>query len=340
MNKNIAAVLVAHKKDIDLVELNDPELLPGQVRVKIIKTAICGTQIGEWAGTRGKDKYLPHCFGHEALGEILEISSKDSKLMIGDFVIVSWIKNKTQSLGSAPYYKRIDSGEGINAGECATFIRRGVFPENRLTKLSDRLVKNYYPLLGCALLTTSGVIKNIYKEQIFFGESGIVVGLGGIGMATALILQSLGYEITGVDKSENIKIFRDMNLPINLVESDVEWPNHQSFCVVTAGSSVALKKGIDSLAINGTAFIVSNLPNGQKCELDLKELLYGKKIIGIGEKDSDPSVDIPRMKNFLDKKPEIVKNLVRNEYSLLDINLAMVDAFNNGGPRLVINVSE
>lgn len=340
MSGNLAAVLVGHGENIELMELDDPVLLPGQVRVKILKTAICGTQIGEWAGTRGKDKYLPHCFGHEAVGEVLEIYSKEANIEVGDLVIVSWIKNNAFKSGPAPRYKRVDTGEPINSGECSTFIKRGVYPENRLTRIEDKSLHEYYPLLGCALLTTSGVIKNIYKDQIFFGEKGLIVGLGGIGIAVALILDALGYVITGVDKAENIKRYKKMGLPITLLESDAEIPGNQRFSVVTAGSNEALKRGVDSIAIDGTVFVISNLPDGEKYPLNVKELLYGKKIIGIGEKDSEPSVDIPRMRNFLNKKPYIIDQLIRKEYSMRDINLAMKDAFNNGGPRLLINVNE
>ena len=36
------------------------ELLYGQVLVKIDISGICGSQLGEISGAKGRDKYLPH----------------------------------------------------------------------------------------------------------------------------------------------------------------------------------------------------------------------------------------------------------------------------------------
>ena len=33
---------------------------------------MCGSQLGEIDGVKGKDKYLPHLLGHEAVGEVIE----------------------------------------------------------------------------------------------------------------------------------------------------------------------------------------------------------------------------------------------------------------------------
>jgi S-(hydroxymethyl)glutathione dehydrogenase/alcohol dehydrogenase len=339
MNNNLAAVLIKQNKELALMEVDDPHLLEGQVRVKILKTAICGTQVGEWLGTRGEDKYLPHCLGHEAIGEVLEIGNRVNFISKGDIVIVSWIKSNKKKSAPAPIYRSLKTGEVINSGECATFIRRGVYPENRLTKVNSENIQNYYPLLGCALLTACGVIRNIYKEQILFGESGVVVGLGGIGLAIALILHSMGYEITGIDTKKNIKIYRKLELPIQLQTLDQKKIINKRFCVMAAGSVEAIEAGWSMLSVNdGIGFILANPPANQKLSLVTKELLYGKRLIGIGEKDSDPETDVPRMRSYLDYRPEITKFLVRAEYSFSSISQALEDAAKNGGARLIINV--
>ena len=69
-NNNWSSVLYA-KRDARFIALDDPELVPGQVRIKIYYSALCGTQLGEWEQNRGKDAYLPHCFGHEAVGTVM-----------------------------------------------------------------------------------------------------------------------------------------------------------------------------------------------------------------------------------------------------------------------------
>lgn len=337
---NLAAVLTRHNRDLELLEVSDPVLLDGQVRVKILKTAICGTQIGEWSGTRGIDRYLPHCLGHEALGQVIEVSSSVGSLSIGDYVIVSWIKSIDLMSSSAPVYRCIKSGRVINSGECATFIRRGVFPENRITKISGNNIQDYFPLLGCALLTACGVIRNIYREQILFGEEGVVVGLGGIGLSVALILKKLGYKIIGLDTAENIKRYQKIGIPIEMEVFNEKKLSNKKFSVIAAGSVEAIETGIAMLSpLFGVAFIIGNPPAGDFVKVNTKELLYGKKIVGIGEKDIDSARDIERLIYFLDDKPDITKYLIRNSYKFESINMAMIDAFENGGARVLVDMN-
>ena len=55
---------------------------------------ICHTQLNEISGILGKDKFLPHCMGHEGVGEIIKVGKGVSKFKIGDKVVVSWIKKR------------------------------------------------------------------------------------------------------------------------------------------------------------------------------------------------------------------------------------------------------
>ena len=59
-------------------------------------SGICHTQLNEISGILGKDKHIPHCMGHEGVGEIISLSKNSRKFKIGDWVVVSWIKKKIQ----------------------------------------------------------------------------------------------------------------------------------------------------------------------------------------------------------------------------------------------------
>ena len=124
--ENLAAILLG-KRSVEIVGLNDPVLTDHQVRVRLHVSAICGTQLGEWNQTRGPDPYLPHCFGHEAVGRVLEIGRSVEDLAVGDRVVVSWMKTPAKSDGP-PKFVQASSGTVVNFGECCTFLRRGVFP--------------------------------------------------------------------------------------------------------------------------------------------------------------------------------------------------------------------
>ena len=81
--KTKAAILIKQNHPLIVDEISIPQtLLSGQVLVKIFYSGICGSQLGEITGAKGKDKHLPHLLGHEAIGEVIEVNSKVSKVVI------------------------------------------------------------------------------------------------------------------------------------------------------------------------------------------------------------------------------------------------------------------
>ena len=70
--KTEAALLVQTGTPLVVAEIEIPVLKPGQVLVDITYSGACGTQVMEWRGDKGEDKWVPHCLGHEATGVVLE----------------------------------------------------------------------------------------------------------------------------------------------------------------------------------------------------------------------------------------------------------------------------
>ena len=80
-----AAVLFRQKKKLEIINIKfRDQLKRGQIAVELKYSGICGSQIGEIDGIKGKDKYLPHLLGHEASGVVLNKHSsvKSVKKMI------------------------------------------------------------------------------------------------------------------------------------------------------------------------------------------------------------------------------------------------------------------
>src|SRR3954453_6163120 len=87
-----AAVLVELNQPLVLVELHVPPLDVGQVLVDVRRSGICGAQLGEIAGVKGPDKYLPHLLGHEGGGEVVEIGLGVTGVKADDHVVLHWRK--------------------------------------------------------------------------------------------------------------------------------------------------------------------------------------------------------------------------------------------------------
>src|ERR1700682_5498745 len=145
--KTEAALLVATGKPLVLAEIETPTLKPGQVLVEIAYSGACGTQVMEWRGDKGEDKWVPHCLGHEGTGTVLETGGAVTKVKTGDKVVLSWIKGTGIEAGGAIY--EWDGKKG-NGGGVTTFQRHAVVSENRLTPVPQGLSMEVAVLLGCA----------------------------------------------------------------------------------------------------------------------------------------------------------------------------------------------
>ena len=107
MIKGIAAYLDKLNKPlkIESIHVSEPDF--GQVLVKVINSSICGRQISEINGSKGKDKYLPHLLGHEGSGEVLQVGEGVRKLKKGDKVVMHWRPGSGIS-SNFPSYKNIN----------------------------------------------------------------------------------------------------------------------------------------------------------------------------------------------------------------------------------------
>ena len=69
--KTVAAILTELNSPLVVDEIEIPKLECGQVLVRVHCSGICGAQLGEIAGAKGPDKFLPHLLGHEGVARVL-----------------------------------------------------------------------------------------------------------------------------------------------------------------------------------------------------------------------------------------------------------------------------
>ena len=118
-NRSNFAILEKTKKPLKIKTLKIPEPSKNQILVRVMYSYVCGTQLNEINGKKGKDAYLPHTLGHEASGKILKIGTNVKKFRIGESVILSWIKKKMND-DKSPNYHDLKGGK-INSGQVSTF---------------------------------------------------------------------------------------------------------------------------------------------------------------------------------------------------------------------------
>ena len=176
-----AAILYKQNEPLIVDQIEIPPLGIGQVLVNVQASSICGRQIGEITGAKGKDKFLPHLLGHEGCGIVEQIGLGVTKVKAGDKVVMHWRKGSGIE-AEFPKYKW--KSKFVGGGLVTTFNEYSVVSDNRLTKISSDIPSEIGALMGCAVTTALGLINN--EASLKIGQPIVIIGVGGVGLNVVL----------------------------------------------------------------------------------------------------------------------------------------------------------
>lgn len=327
-----AAILVELNKPLVVDDILLPKKLDyGQVLVKVICSGICGSQIGEMNGVKGKDHFLPHLLGHEGGGIVEKIGPGVTKVKQGDHVVMHWRKGVGIESATPQYqWKK----ETVNAGWVTTFNELAVVSENRVTPISKDVDFEIAALLGCAITTGFGVVNNDAKLKI--GESLVVFGVGSVGMniiqGAALVS---AYPIIAIDlydhKLEQAKKFGATHV-INASIADVATEIHNivgsrgvDVAIENTGNPKIIELAYEVTASTGRTVLVGVLDKKNKVSIYTLPLHFEKQFFGSHGGGSFPSVDIPNYLKVIDMAKVKIKEMITHRFSLDNINHAFSD---------------
>jgi S-(hydroxymethyl)glutathione dehydrogenase / alcohol dehydrogenase len=343
--KTQAALLVQTGQPLVIAEIETPALKLGQVLVEIAYSGACGTQVMEWRGDKGEDKWLPHCLGHEGTGTVVEAGPGVSKVKAGDKVVLSWLKGSGIEAGGAVYAW---DGRKVNAGGVTTFQRHAVVSENRLTLLPAGLPMDVAVLLGCAAPTGMGAVYNVL--QLRAGDAIAVFGTGGIGL-NAVMAAALtgGMPIIGVDPNPTRRALAKTYGATHVIDPAAGDPLAEIRKIVPAGVDVAVEaSGVPAVmeqAVNATrqqggrAVVIGNARHGAVLPLSPAVFNQGKSLLGTWGGDSVPDRDYGRYAKLLSADRFPVRDLLSKPYSLDEINQALTDLAGGLVGRPLIDMS-
>ena len=325
-----AAILVEQRAPLVLEEVALPEALEwGQVLVEIVYSGICGSQLGEIEGVKGPDKYLPHLLGHEGSGVVLETGPGVKTVRPGDTVVLHWMKGK--GVEAEPPVYQCSRGK-LNAGWVTTFNELAVVSENRLTPIPSDCDMEIAALLGCAVTTGLGVVKNDAQVQI--GESVVVLGAGGVGLNVVQGAQmASAHPIIAVDLFQNrlelaarfgashLVNARDCDARARILEIMGGAPI--DVVVDNTGSPRMIELAYELAGPSGRVILVGVPPKGQNASLHTLPLHFGKSLRGSHGGGTKPESDIPRYLGLLNAGKMHLKDLITQRFPLSEINSAI-----------------
>ena len=314
---------------IEKIEL--PDLLTGQVLVKVLFSGVCRSQVMEVRGGRGNDPWLPHLLGHEGSGIVIAVGEGVTKVKQDDEVILGWVKGDGLDAAGAKY---ICGEQVINSGRVTTFCNYTIVSESRLVIKPTSLAFDTAVLFGCALPTGAGMVLNELNPSPDF--SVVVLGLGGIGLSALMALKALGVKmIIAIDISEEkldlakqlgaTHIFNSMSegfqqAVINLTGGGAD------MCVESGGQVATIELGFSLIRKNGGKLLfASHPPEGEMIRLAPHELISGKQIAGSWGGATVPDRDIPRMHTIFQNANIPLEALLTKRYTLEQVNEALDD---------------
>ena len=334
--KNKAAILVKQNFPLVVDEVLMPKkLLRGQVLVKIFYSGICGSQLGEIVGIKGKDKYLPHLMGHEATGEVIDVHVKVSKVKRGDNVLLHWMPSTGMASENPEYTWK---GRKVNAGTITTFYTYAIVSENKVSKLKKNLsYEKELLLLGCTASTAIGAVDKL--ANIKKGQTVAVSGCGSVGLNIIKTCQIYGAKnIIAIDiHEEKLKFARKFgaNYFINSTKKKFKkvilnkFKNLVDHFFECTGNVKVISDAYECLSNTGKEILIGVPKYKQKANFYTLDLHLGKQLIGCKGGNFKPQDDLLRYLNFIKKKQYQIKKHITHQIELKDINDVFSDMRKN-----------
>lgn len=337
-----AAILEKLNTPLVIDKLEVPDLECGQVLVQVHRSGICGAQLGEIAGVKGEDKYLPHLMGHEGGGVVVDVGPGVTQVHKNDHVVMHWRKGAgIQS--QPPRYKRGNSFVG--GGWVTTFNEYAVVSENRLTSIPTDVPFEAAALMGCAVTTALGLINN--DAQLKFGQSLAVLGCGGVGLNVVQGAAMVSAEpVIAIDlHDQKLKMAREFGAThvVNSSKTDareeirkIAGSKGVDVFVETTGNAQLIELAYDLTAPNGRTILVGQTPHDQFVKIKGLSFHSGKSIFATDGGQTNPTVDIPRYISLYQRGRLKLDSLVTHRFTLDEVNTALEKIRNGETGRCVL----
>ncbi|CAK9170343.1 unnamed protein product [Ilex paraguariensis] len=237
-----------------------------EVRIKILFTSICHTDLSAWQGENEAQQVYPRILGHEAVGVVESVGEGVVDMKEGDHVVPIF----NGECGDCAYCKsqktnlcdkfRVNPFKSVmlNDGKCrfstkegepifhflntSTFSEYTVLDSACVVKIDSKAPLKNMTLLSCGVSTGLGAAWNTANVQA--GSTVAVFGLGAVGLAVVEGARARGAsKIIGVDLNDNKQVKgqamgithflnpKDFGIPVH--EVCLSTITYQSTCILS-----------------------------------------------------------------------------------------------------------
>ncbi|WP_120077595.1 NAD(P)-dependent alcohol dehydrogenase [Aurantiacibacter odishensis] len=338
-----------------LVELEQEAPRAGEMRIRLVATGICHTDLHEHPGRHSPQ---PIVLGHEGAGVVEELGEGVTDFAVGDHVILSGNScgQCPSCLAGLPTYcdlamplcfggKRLDGSTALCAGDetvhshffgQSSFATHSIVPQRTAVKMAKDLPLEKLGPLGCGVVTGAGGV--IEALKVGFGDTIAVFGTGGVGLSAVMAAKLVGAKrIVAVDLSdERLEMAREFGATdtfrgdqdglADAIRQVTGRGVDYTFNTTNAGAVHTL--ALEVLAMNGMAgFVAAPLPDkdGPWSPQMFAMLAGGRQLRGILGGDANPRTFLPQLAEYW-RQGLLPFDRMLKFYPFADIERAFADA--------------
>lgn len=344
-------------------DLTLPPVGEADVRVKIVAAGVCHSDLSMFNGTITPQ--YPIVLGHEAAGIVTEVGAAVDSVAVGAHVVLNWaapcrdcwfcqsdqpwLCTAVEGVTSVP---RGQLEDGTDAHACmgvGAFSEEVVLPAASVVAVPDDIPFDVAALMGCAVLTGLGAVRN--TSHIQKGESALIVGLGGIGLSAVIGAKAAGADpIIAVDLSEEKEALARAAGATHFLISDPKLAkqirgltegrgaDHAFDCV---GAPQTIRMTWGSVRRGGHCTIVGIGRRDQEVTFNPLELFhFSRTLTSSIYGESDPDRDIPELSREVQSGSLDLTPLITHRIRLAEVGTAFERMKAGDGGRSVIWLGE
>ena len=333
---------------------------PDEVLIKVAAAGLCHSDLSVINGDRPRP--MPMALGHEGTGIVEALGPDVAGLREGDRVVLVFLPSCGRcapclsgegylcETGAAANGKGELIGGGFRLHEhvgdhghdvhhhlgVSAFSTHVVVDQRSTVKVDAAIPAEIAAVFGCAVLT--GVGAAINSAKIVAGETVIVFGLGGVGLAALMgAVASGASRVIGVDRvPAKVALAQELGAigttPEGLSDAiAAHLPSSGADVVIeTVGNARVLAAAYGAARRGGRIVTVGLPPPDQRLDLAALSLVAeGKTLIGSYMGSAIPARDIPRYVAMWQAGRLPVERLISSTHRLEELN-AMLDAMDRG----------
>ncbi|ORB88408.1 MULTISPECIES: Zn-dependent alcohol dehydrogenase [Mycobacterium] len=331
-----------------------------EVRVRLQASGVCHTDLSVCDGSM--PALLPCTLGHEGAGIVTEVGGAVTTVSPGDHVVLTWnvpcrrcphcLRGETQLCPhglkhafGGPY---ADSPTGpvwpeMGAG---TLAEETLLPAAAVVPVDRSLPLDHAALLGCGVTTGVGAV--LRTAAVRPGESVLVIGCGGVGLAAIQGARLAGAaRIIAADRNAAQLPAATANGAIDTVDigaadlvgavRDLTGGAGVDHGIEVVGKPATIRAAFDATRRGGSVTLVGAAGFTESVTLPALMLMAdGKKIQGSVYGASDPARDIPVLAELALRGRLDIEALVTRRIGIDDVEAAFTDMAAGRGARNVV----